>query len=63
MSDAHAALRRLADALEAKANASGTDGEDDASDDLIEAVGDVERNAAEAAALLRQLRSPGLTGA
>ena len=57
MSDAHAALQRFADALEAKANASDQDEEDEASDALIEAVGDVERNAAEAAALLRQLPS------
>ena len=53
MSDAHAALQRFADALEAKAKASDQDEEDDASDGLIEAVGDVEQNAAEAATLLR----------
>ena len=55
MPDAHAALQKLADALEAKANASSQDECDAASDDLIEAVGEVERNAAEAAALLRRL--------
>ena len=54
MSDAHAALQRFADALEAKANASNQDEDDVASDDLVEAMGDVERNAAEAATLLRQ---------
>ena len=57
MSDAHAALQRFADALEAKANAANQDEDDIASDDLVEAMGDVERNAAEAAALLRQLSS------
>ena len=61
MPDAHAALQRLADALEAKANASSRDEDDVASDDLVEAMGDVEQNAAAAAALLRQLPSLGLT--
>lgn len=55
MQDAHAALQRLADALEAKAKASNQDEDDIASDDLTEAIGDVERNAAAAAELLRQL--------
>lgn len=57
MPDAHVALQRLADALEEKAHALNQDEDDIASDELIEAVGDVERNAAEAAALLRQLPS------
>ena len=57
MLDAHAALQRFADALEAKANASNQDEDDIASDDLTEAIGDVERNAAEVAALLRRLPS------
>ena len=57
MADAHAILGKFADALEAKANA-GNQAEDDlASDELIEALGDVERNAAETAELLRQLLS------
>ena len=57
MSDAHAILGRFADALEAKANA-GNQAEDDlASDELIEALHDVERNSAEMAALLRELLS------
>ena len=55
MPDAHAALQRFAEALEAKANAANQDEDDVASDDLVEVMGDVERNAAEAAALLRQL--------
>lgn len=55
MPDAYTALRRLADALEAKANASTQDEDDIASDDLTEAIGDVEQNAAEAARLLRQV--------
>ena len=54
MTDAHTTLRRLADALEAKANAATQDEDDIASDDLTEAIGDVEQNAAEAAAFLRQ---------
>ena len=57
MPDAHTALQRLADALQAKANASNQDEDDIASDGLIEAIGEVERNAAEAAALLRRLPS------
>ena len=61
MPDAHAALRRFADALEAKANASNQDEDDIASDDLVEAMGDVERNAEEAVALLRQLPLHGST--
>lgn len=57
MADAHAILGRFADALGAKANA-GNQAEDDlANDELIEALGDVERNAAETAELLRQLLS------
>ena len=57
MADAHAILGKFADALGAKANA-GNQAEDDlASDELIEALGDVERNAAETAELLRQLLS------
>ncbi len=55
MPDAHAAIQRLADALEAKAHASSQYEDDIASDDLLEAIGDVERNAEEAAELLRQL--------
>ena len=62
MPDAHAALQKLADALEARANAASQDEDDEASDALIEAVGDVERNAAEAATLLRQLPVLGATG-
>ena len=57
MSDAHAILRRFAHALEAKANAGNQTEDDLASDELIEAVGDVEQNAAEMAALLRELLS------
>ena len=59
MPDAHTALEGLADALEAKAKASNQAEDDIASDDLIEAISDVERNAAEVAVLLRQLTSPG----
>ena len=55
MPDARTALQRLADALEAKAKASTQDEDDIASDDLTEAIGDVEQNAAEAATLLRQM--------
>ena len=58
MPDAYTALQRLADALEAKANASNQDEDDIASDDLTEAIGDVERNAVEAAQLLRQVPLP-----
>ena len=57
MSDAHSALQRFADALETKANAANQDEDDVASHDLVEAMGDIERNAAEAATLLRQLLS------
>ena len=55
MPDAHEALQRFADVLDAKANASNQDEDDVASDDLIEAMGDIERNAAEVSDLLRQL--------
>ncbi len=55
MPEAHAALQRFADALEAKANASNQDEDDIASDDLVEAMGDVEQNAAEVVDLLRRL--------
>ena len=57
MQSAHTVLERFAEALEAKANA-GTQIEDDsASDQLIEAVGDMEQRAAETAELLRLLLS------
>ena len=48
-------LKRFAGALEAKAKASSQDEDDLASDDLIEVVGDLERDAAEVARLLRHL--------
>ena len=47
MSDAPRHPPRFAHALEAKANAGNQTEDDLASDELIEAVGDVEQNAAE----------------
>ena len=55
MAQSHNILERFADALEAKAKASSQDEDGMASDELIEIVGDIERNAAETASLLRQL--------
>ena len=55
MSESHAILRRLVEALEAKAQAANQEEEDVASDELIEALGDLERDAAKMAELLRRL--------
>ena len=57
MPSAHSVLQKFADALEAKSKATNQDQDDTASDELIEAFGDVERNAAEIADLLRHLLS------
>ena len=55
MSESHAILQRLVEALEAKAQAANQEEEDVASDELIEALGDLERDAAKMAELLRRL--------